>query len=119
MAAAGLLRRAAGAALPRLPSGLQLIPTSPPAPLMEAQSLVGPRLGATPGAAMELMAVPKKKVFSLLPVLLRGSYSHILVSNEDGSLSRCVPFVVVLNDAVIYRSAFEVFVELPGKRKGP
>ncbi|KAK3148271.1 hypothetical protein QOZ80_3BG0292900 [Eleusine coracana subsp. coracana] len=62
MAAAGLLRRAVGAALPRLPSGLQLLPAPPTAALTEAQSLVVPGLGATPGAAMELMAVPKKKV---------------------------------------------------------
>jgi hypothetical protein len=118
-AATGLLRRAAGAALPRLPSGLQLIPTPPPARLTEAQSLVVPGLGATPGAAMDLMAVPKKKVFSLLPVLFSGSDSNILVSSECDSLSRCVPFVVILSDAVIYDSAFEVFVELPGSRKGP
>uniref|UniRef100_A0A0A9DF96 Large ribosomal subunit protein bL32m n=1 Tax=Arundo donax TaxID=35708 RepID=A0A0A9DF96_ARUDO len=63
MAAAGWLRRAAATAVvPRLPSGLPLLPTPPPAPLPEAQSLVVPGLGATAGAPMELMAVPKKKV---------------------------------------------------------
>ncbi|KAL6867185.1 hypothetical protein ACP4OV_015209 [Aristida adscensionis] len=63
MAAAGWLRRAAAAAaLPRLPSGLPLLPGPPPAPLPEAQSLVVPSLVAGAGAAMELMAVPKKKV---------------------------------------------------------
>ncbi|KAL6649291.1 hypothetical protein ACP70R_013515 [Stipagrostis hirtigluma subsp. patula] len=65
MAAAGWLRRAAAAAaLPRLPSGLPLLPSPPPAALPEAQSFVVPSLVAGPGAgaAMELMAVPKKKV---------------------------------------------------------
>ncbi|CAN6313914.1 unnamed protein product, partial [Urochloa humidicola] len=62
MAAAGWLRRAAAAAAPRLPSGLPLIHPPPPAPLAEAQSLVVPGLGAAVGPAMELMAVPKKKV---------------------------------------------------------
>ncbi|CAD6202279.1 unnamed protein product [Miscanthus lutarioriparius] len=62
MAAAGWLRRAAAATMPRLPSGLPLIPPPPPAPLTEAQSLVVPGLGAAAGPAMELMAVPKKKV---------------------------------------------------------
>ena len=52
----------AAAAMPRLPSGLPLIPPPPPAPLTEAQSLVVPGLGAAAGPAMELMAVPKKKV---------------------------------------------------------
>ena len=66
MAAAGWLRRAASAAaLPRLPSGFSLMPTPPPAPLQEAQSLVLPGLGAAIAPAMELMAVPKKKVSSL------------------------------------------------------
>ncbi|KAG2543146.1 uncharacterized protein LOC120693365 [Panicum virgatum] len=62
MAAAGWLRRAAAAAVPRLPSGLPLIPPPPPAPLAEVQSLMVPGLGAAVGPAMELMAVPKKKV---------------------------------------------------------
>ncbi|TVU48260.1 hypothetical protein EJB05_07889 [Eragrostis curvula] len=63
MAAAGWLRRAAAAAaLPRLPSGLPILPTSPPAHLTEAQSLVVPGRGAGVVGAMELMAVPKKKV---------------------------------------------------------
>ncbi|KAF8718243.1 hypothetical protein HU200_025738 [Digitaria exilis] len=70
MAAAGWLRRAAAAAAPRLPSGLPLLPPPPPAPLAEAQSLVVPGLGAGLGPAMELMAVPKKKACSLLPVVL-------------------------------------------------
>ncbi|OEL13802.1 hypothetical protein BAE44_0025182 [Dichanthelium oligosanthes] len=67
-AAAGWLRRAA-AAVPRLPSGLSLLPPAPPALLIEAQSLAVPGLGAAAGPAMELMAVPKKKVYSLLPVI--------------------------------------------------
>eukprot|EP00267_Zea_mays_P038082 XP_008676233.2 ribosomal protein L32 containing protein isoform X1 [Zea mays] len=62
MAAAGWLRRAAAVSLPRLPSGLPLIPPPPSGPLTEAQSLVVPGLGAAAGPAMELMAVPKKKV---------------------------------------------------------
>uniref|UniRef100_A0ACD5WEH6 Uncharacterized protein n=1 Tax=Avena sativa TaxID=4498 RepID=A0ACD5WEH6_AVESA len=63
MAAAGWLRRAASAAaLPRLPSGFSLMPTPPPAHLPEAQSLVLPGLGAAVAPAMELMAVPKKKI---------------------------------------------------------
>ncbi|CAM0147470.1 unnamed protein product [Urochloa decumbens] len=62
MAAAGWLRCAAAATVPRLPSSLPLIPPPPPAPLFEAQSLVVPGLGAAVGPAMELMAVPKKKV---------------------------------------------------------
>ena len=70
MAAAGWLRRAAAAAVPRLPSGLPRIPSPPPAPLAEAQSLMVPGLGAAVGPAMELMAVPKKKVCTLLPVIL-------------------------------------------------
>jgi hypothetical protein len=70
MAAAGWLRRAASAAaLPRMPSGFSLMPTPPPAPLPEAQSLVLPGLGAAIAPAMELMAVPKKKVSSLPPNL--------------------------------------------------
>jgi len=68
MAAAGWLRRAAAAAVPRLPSGLPLIPPPPPSPLAEVQSLMVPGLGAAVGPAMELMAVPKKKVYPLLPV---------------------------------------------------
>jgi hypothetical protein len=43
------------------------MPTPPPAPLPEAQSLVLPGLGAAIAPAMELMAVPKKKVPSLPP----------------------------------------------------
>jgi hypothetical protein len=70
MAAAGWFRRAAAAAAPRLPSGLPLIPPPPPALLAEAQSLVVPGLGAAVGPAMELMAVPKKKVYPLLLVIL-------------------------------------------------
>jgi hypothetical protein len=62
MAAAGWLRRAAAAAMPRLPSGISLIPSPPHASLTEAQSLVVPGLCAAAGPAMELMAVPKKKV---------------------------------------------------------
>ncbi|XBH86935.1 hypothetical protein VPH35_074508 [Triticum aestivum] len=63
MAAAGWLRRAASAvALPRMPSGLTIMPAPPPAPLPEAQSLVLPGLGAAIAPAMELMAVPKKKI---------------------------------------------------------
>ncbi|KAL5218617.1 hypothetical protein ABZP36_019301 [Zizania latifolia] len=63
MAAASWLRRAAAAAVaPRLPSGFPLLPTPPPAPLAESQSLVLPGLGAAVSDSMELMAVPKKKV---------------------------------------------------------
>ena len=62
MAATGLLRRAAASSLPRLPSGISLIQPPLPAPLTESQSLVIPGIGAAAGPAMELMAVPKKKV---------------------------------------------------------
>ncbi|KAF0912869.1 hypothetical protein E2562_019454 [Oryza meyeriana var. granulata] len=62
-AAAGWLRRAAAAAVtPRLPSGLPILRTPPPAPLNEAQSFVLPGIGAAVAGGMELMAVPKKKV---------------------------------------------------------
>ncbi|KAG8073619.1 hypothetical protein GUJ93_ZPchr0006g42609 [Zizania palustris] len=67
MAAASWLRRAAAvASAPRLPSGFPLLTTPPPAPLAESQSLVLPGLGAAVSGSMELMAVPKKKVSSLL-----------------------------------------------------
>ncbi|TVU31001.1 hypothetical protein EJB05_22663 [Eragrostis curvula] len=61
MAAAGLFRRAASAAAasaPRIPLGLPALPTAPPAPIVEAPALALP----ASDAAMELMAVPKKKV---------------------------------------------------------
>nr|AZN18108.1 B11 [Oryza sativa Indica Group] len=61
--AVGWLRRAAAAAAaPRLPSGLPILPTPPPAPLTEAQSFVLPGIGAAVAGGMDLMAVPKKKV---------------------------------------------------------
>ncbi|KAL5209916.1 hypothetical protein ABZP36_005539 [Zizania latifolia] len=66
MAAPGWLRRAAPAAVaPRLPSSFPLLTTPPPTPLPvvpDAQSLELPGLGAAAAGAMELMAVPKKKV---------------------------------------------------------
>ncbi|KAF0926043.1 hypothetical protein E2562_020725 [Oryza meyeriana var. granulata] len=62
MASAGWLRRAAKAAgaLPRIPCGLPALATPPPpaAVVSEAPALALP----SHGAAMELMAVPKKKV---------------------------------------------------------
>jgi hypothetical protein len=96
MAAAGWLRRAAAAAVPRLPSGLPLIPPPPPTPLTEAQSLVVPGLGAAVGPSMELMAVPKKKVRSLLPVILCVRACFLCSYYQ-----LCRPFVVIVaGDAV-------------------
>ncbi|CAN6283174.1 unnamed protein product, partial [Urochloa humidicola] len=59
MAAAGAWLRRAAAAVPRIPFTLPAIPTpAPPAPVLEAPALALP----AGGAAMDLMAVPKKKV---------------------------------------------------------
>uniref|UniRef100_A0A0D9XJJ5 Large ribosomal subunit protein bL32m n=1 Tax=Leersia perrieri TaxID=77586 RepID=A0A0D9XJJ5_9ORYZ len=62
-AAGGWLRRAASAAgtgaFPRIPCGLPILPIPPPAAVVpEFPALALP----SQGAAMELMAVPKKKV---------------------------------------------------------
>jgi hypothetical protein len=69
MAAAGAwLRRAAAAApaMPRIPFALPALPTPPPpAPVLEAPALALPARGA----AMDLMAVPKKKVDRSFPLL--------------------------------------------------
>ncbi|KAL6642936.1 hypothetical protein ACP70R_021117 [Stipagrostis hirtigluma subsp. patula] len=68
-AAGGWLRRAA-AAVPRVQCGLLALTNPQPAPVLEAPAIALPALGA----AMELMAVPKKKVI--------GKYQAILDFTE-------------------------------------
>ncbi|GJN20562.1 hypothetical protein PR202_gb07954 [Eleusine coracana subsp. coracana] len=78
MAAAGWLRRAASAAAasaPRIPWGVPALPNPPPAPIMEAPALALP----ASGAAMELMAVPKKKVSKYKKGLRNGPKALKLV----------------------------------------
>lgn len=63
------------------------MPTPPPAPLPEAQSLVLPGLGAAVGPAMELMAVPKKKVSPLIfPSIPWLSFSFAYECTSFGDL---------------------------------